>query len=555
MRTIDKMTRRRFLKKSAKMTVALSMAGSASALTTGCRSNSNDNYDVVIKGGTVYDGTLANPVSTDIGIKGDKITAIGTIDEPAGKIIHAKGMIVTPGFVDIHTHCDLTFKRTGMKRYLAYLMPSWKGNYNYTSQGVTTVVTGNCGLGYSDMNEWFHIVDSVGFGTNVYHLAPHGMIRQELFGQNQPSELTPDQLEKMKARVAEEMEKGAIGLSTGLEYAPGILAPTREIVECCKVVRKYNRLYTTHIRSESGALDSKGITNAEKYNREAIEIGRRAEVPVEISHLKLSVPFNNKKASMLLDLIEKARDEGLDVHADQYPYAAGSTDISILLPVVFKSVDGIKDEFRTREGKKEIKKAIKEVFEYMGPEKTLITMYPGKESYEGKNLQEIADLQGRTPEDAYADMVCEEKMPIGVFFSQDISIVRDIMPHDYMITASDGWTIPKGMTKPHPRVYGTFPKKLRKFVLEEKVMDLSLAIRSMTALPAEKFNIKGRGKLAVGNYADIAVINLNTITDKSTYLDPHQYSEGINTLLVNGVVSIEHGEFTGERGGKSLRMT
>ncbi|MCJ7771730.1 MAG: D-aminoacylase [Desulfobacterales bacterium] len=551
----NKLTRRKFLKKSAGLTITLSMAGSANALFPGCNSDSNLEYDVVIKGGTVYDGTMTNPVSADIGVKGDMITAIGTIDKPAGKIISANGMIVTPGFIDIHTHCDLTFQRSGMKRYLAYFMPSWKGNHNYITQGVTTVVTGNCGLGYSDLNTWFNMVDSAGFGTNVYHLAPHGMIREELFGKDQPEELTSGQLEKMKARVAEEMEKGAIGLSTGLEYAPGLLASTSEIIELCKVARKYNRLYATHIRNESGELDANGITNAEKYIQEAIEIGRKAEIPVEISHLKISVPLNNKKASLILDLIEGARGQGLDVTADQYPYAAGSTTISILLPNEFKSFNGVKEEFKTADGKKEIKKVIGKVFEYLGPEKTLITMYPGKESYEGKTIKEIAEIEGRSPEDAYADMVCDDEMPVGVFFSQDMSIVCDIMPKDYIITGSDGWTVPKGMTKPHPRVYGTFPKKIREFVLEEKLMDLTLAIRSMTSLPAEKFNMKGRGKIAVGNYADIAVINMKTITDKATYLDPHQYSEGIDTLLVNGIVSIENGKITGERGGKPLRAT
>lgn len=551
----NKITRRKFLKKGAGLTITLSMAGSSQVLFSGCNSNSNLEYDVVVKGGTVYDGTITSPISADIGVKGDTITTIGSINKPAGKIINANGMIVTPGFIDVHTHCDLTFQRSGMKRYLAYFMPSWKGNHNYLTQGVTTVVSGNCGLGYSDLNQWLDMVDSVGFGTNVYHLAPHGMLREELFGRNQPQELSSGQLEILKGRVAEEMEKGAIGLSTGLEYAPGILAPTSEIIEVCKVIRKYNRLYATHIRNESGTLDANGVTNAEKYIQEAIEIGRKAEVPVEISHLKLSVPFNNKKASLILDLIEKARGEGLDVTADQYPYDAGSTVISILLPNEFKSVDGIKEEFKTNEGRKEIQKAIGRVFEYLGPEKTLITMYPGKESYEGKNIKEIAEIEGRAPEGSYVDMVCDEEMPIGVFFSQDMSIVRDIMPKDYIITGSDGWTIPKGMTKPHPRVYGTFPKKIRQFVLEEKLMDLVLAIRSMTSLPAEKFNMKGRGKIAVGNIADIAVVNLKTITDKATYFDPHQYSEGIDALLVNGVVSIENGKMTGERGGKSLRAT
>ncbi|MBW2366026.1 MAG: amidohydrolase family protein, partial [Deltaproteobacteria bacterium] len=246
---------------------------------------------------------------------------------------------------------------------------------------------------------------------------------------------------------------------------------------------------------------------------------------VEISHLKIAAPIDNTRASQLLRLIEKARKEGLDLFADQYPYAAGSTYLSILLPDEFKTSVGVKDTYKTKEGRTQIKKAIEEVFSYMGPEKTLITMYSEKESYEGKTVKDIAEIEGRNPSDSFVDMVCEDTAPMAVFFSQDINIVKALMPKEYIITASDGWTVPKDMTKPHPRVYGTFPKKLRKFVLDEKLMDLPMAIRSMTSMPAEKFNMKGRGKIAKDNYADIAMIDINTITDHATYKDPHQYSE------------------------------
>jgi N-acyl-D-amino-acid deacylase len=274
---------------------------------------------------------------------------------------------------------------------------------------------------------------------------------------------------------------------------------------------------------------------------------------VEISHFKIAAPYGKARPEEMLALVEKARREGLDVTADQYPYDAGSTRISILLPGEFATSDSIKDEYKTKEGRKKVREAILDTFSYLPPEKTLVTMYTGREEYEGKNISEIAEMMGKDPADAYVEMVCEETSPTGVFFLMDMKTVRALMPHEYIITASDGWTVPKGMTKPHPRTYGTFPRKLRTFVLEEKIMSLPAAIRSMTSLPAEKFRIKGRGRIAVDNFADIAVIDLKTIAGPAEYLAPHRYATGVRHLFVNGVLSIENGVATGDRGGRATR--
>jgi len=551
MNTDEKLTRKTFLEKTGKAAAVLAVAGSV-PLVTGCK-KSEAEFDIIIKGGTVYDGTFAKPKVIDIGIKGDTITALGELTGTADAIIDAKGLIVTPGFIDVHTHCDLTFKRTGWQRHLARFMPSWKGNYNYLYQGVTTVVTGNCGYGYTDLNEWFGIADSIDFGTNVYHLAPHGIIREELFGEKQPRDLSAAQLDQFKKKVAEEMEKGCIGFSTGLEYAPGLYSTTAELIELAKVVQKYDGLYATHMRDESGKIYDDGEFGIIKSIKEAIEIGRQAGIPVEISHLKISAPLNNANPESMLELIEQARREGLEVTADQYPYAAGSTQVTFLLPNEFKTSIGVKDEYKTKEGRVKMKEAIEKVFETLKPEKTLITMYPEREELEGKTIKEIADSEGKKPSEVFVEMAVEDQAPMAVFFFQDINVVRALMPRDYILTASDGWTVPKDMTKPHPRVYGTFPKKIRQFVLEEKLMSLTGAIRSMTSLPAEKFRMKGRGRIAEGNFADIAVINLETITDHATFTDPHQYSEGVEYLLVNGVLSIDKGKATGDRGGRPIR--
>jgi N-acyl-D-aspartate/D-glutamate deacylase len=193
------------------------------------------------------------------------------------------------------------------------------------------------------------------------------------------------------------------------------------------------------------------------------------------------------------------------------------------------------------------------VFKIYPPEKTMISMYEAKSDYEGKTLKDIAEMEGRSPPESFADMMCEKSIPTAVYFFQDMEIVKQLAPNDYVMTASDGWTVPRGYTKPHPRTYGTFPRKLKKFVLDEKLMGFSEAIRSMTSLPAEKFNMKGRGKIEEGFFADIAVLDQNRITDRATFEDPHQYGQGVVYLLVNGVLSIDSSRATGERGGKALR--
>ncbi|MBU3913902.1 D-aminoacylase [bacterium] len=540
------------MKNAAKAAV---VAGSMSSLISACeRQSHSSDYDIVIRNGKIYDGSLDSPYNADIGIKKDKIDFIGIITGNAAKTINAEGLIITPGFIDIHTHCDLTFKRLGMKRYLAHFMPSWKGNYNYLYQGVTAVVTGNCGYGYSDLNAWFDIADGVEFGSNVYTLVPHGAIRLELFGENQPGQLNRRQLDMMKVRIEEEMEKGAVGVSTGLAFPPGSNALTEELIEISKVVRKYNGIYATHIRDESGTLDDQGRTAVEKAVKEAIEIGRRAEISVEISHLKIDSPINHKTAQTVLEPIEKARGEGLNITADQYPYNAGAQYLTVLLPNNMKQGDKITDDFKTKSGRESIKYEIDKEFSHMTPDKILVTWDEENEKNEGKTLAEVSELEKRSPVDVFTEMVCADDPPMGVFFSQDINVVKDIMSHDFIITASDGWTIPKDMMKPHPRLYGTFPRKLRKYVIDEERLSLVSAIRSMTSLPAEKFKMKNRGRLIEGNFADIAIINLKKITDRATYVNPHQYAEGIEYLLINGGLAIENGKATGTRFGKSVRM-
>ncbi|MEI8355273.1 MAG: amidohydrolase family protein [Deltaproteobacteria bacterium] len=545
------LSRRDSLKKTGSAAVICAVSSIAPGLASAAEKIGSD-MDVIIRGGLIYDGSSGEPFRADIGIRKDRIVAIGNITGKAGKMIDASGLIVAPGFIDVHTHCDLLFKKSGPKRYLSYVTPSWKGSYNYISQGVTTVVTGNCGWGYTEIDQWFGILDCLGFGTNVCHLTPHGDTREKLFGTAVRTSLSAAELENLKSKIADEISKGAVGFSTGLEYSPGVDTPTDEIIAVAKAVRSKGGIYVTHIRNESGKIMPSGQYGVVEALREAIEIGRRAEIPVEISHLKIGTPINGLNAAVILEIIEKARAEGLQIHADQYPYNASSTMITDLLPKDFISSSGVKDVYKTAEGRKQVMSAIQKVFEYLPPEKTLVTFDSRHPSYEGKNLRELAEIESKTPAFVYAELACSSEPPFCAFFDQDDSIIAQIMPHDYILTASDGFTVPKGMMKPHPRGHGTFTRKIRKYVLEDKVLGLKEAISSMTSVPAQKINLKGRGSISEGNFADIVVIDLNSIRDFATYTAPHQYSKGVEYLLVNGVVSIDRGAFTGERGGRPV---
>ena len=538
--------RRRFLKTAA-LATAVATVPALSACTTG-----EKQYDVVIRNGRVYDGSPKGDwTTTDIAVKDGKILAMGEkIQGPAAKTIDATGLWVVPGFIDVHTHCDLTFMKSGWKRHLAWAMPSWKGNYNYLYQGVTTVVTGNCGLGYDDTEAWLSHVDRLSFGSNVAHLVPHGMIRSRI---SDRPELTFAQRDQLRGRVAEELDKGAVGLSVGLEYAPGIHAPTRELIELCREVEGRNRVFTTHMRDESGTVTGPGRFGILDALEETLTIARETGVNTQISHFKLSAPMNGLTAEQILAPIRRGREAGLSLHADQYPYDAGSTVLSYLLPPEYKALDGITEAARTSAGRKAIQAFIPTVFAHLPPEKILITINPEDTDCEGLTLAQIAQRKNQAPAHTFTDLVCQDQCPFAVFFAQDMDMVRALMPNDFVLTASDGWTVPKDMTHPHPRTYGTFPRKLKQFVQEEGRMDILDALYSMTGLPATKFNLKGRGFLKPGYHADMALLDPAAISAPATYLAPHAYARGVVHVLVNGVHALETGSATGDRGGRGLR--
>jgi N-acyl-D-aspartate/D-glutamate deacylase len=524
---------------------------------SGCASqpSPSPDFDIIIKGGTVYDGSLNEPYVADIEIKGDRISAIGNLTgKTAANVIDASGLVVTPGFIDVHTHSDLLFLMMGSQRDRAADIPALKGNYNFLFQGVTTVVTGNCGYGYSNVSDWFGFLDRLQFGTNVYHLAPYGAMREELFGKDHFTVLNESERAQMEELLAREMENGAIGFSVGLEYSPDYLATKEELIGLAKVAKRYNGIYATHIRDLSGAIDENGDSKILNAIEEAIDIGRQTGIPVQISHIQLNVPYDNITSEQMLAPIKAARSEGLDITADQHPYEAGVSKFTYRLPKNFSTSVGVAEKYKTEEGKAQIRAEIGKVFKILPPDKWVVGEFPAKPEYRMRTIQEIAESEGRDPRDVYADLVTADVAALGVMFEINQTINEEIMSEEFVFTASDAFTVAPGVYEiPHPRFYGTFPYKIRKFALEDKRLNLTAAIRSMTSLPAEKFHMEGRGRIAEGYYADIVVINISTFTNRSTYQQPTLYPEGLEYVLVNGVVSIENGNATGRTGGMALR--
>lgn len=509
-------------------------------------------YDILVVGGTLYDGTLDPPYKCDMGIKGDQIIALGDLGRSAKSIIDATGYIVTPGFIDCHNHTDVGWKMAEKAGLLNQPLADWKENYNFTSQGVSTIVTGNCGMGYTDVTAWFNAIKSVGgFGTNIYHLIPYEAIKLEVVGSDQRP-ATAREIELINKRVEEEMQNGAAGFSTGLELAPAVYDSTDELVKVAKVVKKYNGIYATHLRSESGTRLNDGKIAVFEAIKEAIEIGRRSGIPVQISHLKINlVPADPRE---IIELVEAARKEGIDVTADQYPYDSGMQRIVVRLDTKFRTGELVRDEFKSTQGREELKKGVESALAITGPGSIEIVSCDANKDYEGRNLEQIARSEGRSAADVFTELSCLERPPFCIFFTQNMDVVRRLMTQEWVFTSSDASMLPQSMVhilgKFHPRFYGNFPRKIRQFALDEHLIDLQFAVRSMTSLPAKKFGLINRGRIAVNHFADIAIIDIAKFTDKATYENPAQYSDGLVGLIVNGIVEIQKGTMTGDIGGR-----
>lgn len=522
-----------------------------------------ESYDIVIEGGKIVDGSGSPWFKGDVAVVGDRIVKIGGLgSHEAERVIDATGLLVCPGFVDVHTHTDASF----------IINPKADSKIR---QGVTTEMLGNCGgslapitelgksfegkrleeLGiewdWSSVAEYLERLEKGGMPVNVGTLVGHGTVRASIMGYEAraPSE---SELDGMKELVDQGMREGAFGLSTGIKYAPGVYADTREIVELSKVVARYGGVYATHIRNQGVHL----IESVE----EAITIGREAGCPVQIAHLKVKGRLNWGKSFNMLRIIDKARDEGIDVTYDQYPYIAASTGAFAITPKWAREggLESFLERLRDPEQRERIEEGVTEQEDWTGSLKLLVCKFDPDPSYEGKSIAEIAELRGKTRQAAMCDLILEAegRVPLILFFGWDTD-VEAIMTHHAMMVGSDGSSLANygelGKGKPHPRNYGAFVRFLGKYVIREELLSLEDGVRRMTSFPASRYRLSGRGFLKTGGYADITVVDPKTVIDKATFQDPHQYAEGIQHVLVNGTLTVEGGEYNGAQAGRVLR--
>jgi N-acyl-D-amino-acid deacylase len=526
--------------------------------------------DVIIKNGRLVDGT-GNPwFKADIGIKSGKVLKINDLgSEDARQVINAKGLVVSPGFIDMHSHSEYS------------LLANSKAE-SKIRQGVTTEVNGNCGdspapiegltaeaaeeakeynldMDWSTLGEYLDRLEKQGIALNVAQLIGHGTIRTAVMRYENRSP-TPEELTIMKELVAQAMEDGAFGMSTGLFYLPGCFADTEEIIALCKIVAKYGGIYTSHIRGEGDPLI--------EAVAEAIEIGEKANIPVEISHHKACGIQNWGKIKKTLRMMEEARFKGLDVTCDVYPYTACGTDLVSMVPN-WAHEGGI-DKLRERLNDLRIRERIKEEMleglsgwessvKQSGWRKIKVIGWKKHKEFEGKTILEIAELKGVDPFDLTFNLIIEKENPELIELAMREEDVCIVINHPLSMVGSDGWALAPygvlGESKTHPRSYGTYPRILSKYVREEKILSVEDAIRKMTSLPAQKLGLRDRGMLRKGMWADVVVFDPSKVMDEATYEDPHKYPEGIDYVLVNGNIVVDKGKHTGTLPGKVLHLS
>jgi N-acyl-D-amino-acid deacylase len=415
-------------------------------------------------------------------------------------------------------------------------------------QGVTTVVTGNCGGGTYKVQEFFQKLEEQGIGPNVIHLVGHGTIRGHVLDQ-EDREPTEEELERMKKYLSQGMEEGAAGFSTGLFYVPGSYAKTEEIIELAHVAKNFDGIYATHIRDESNYTI--GLIEAIK---EAIAVGEATGIPVQISHIKaLGKPVWGL-SDEVSEIIVDARDRGIRVFADQYPYTASSTGLSAAVIPRWVQAGG---QMRERLGDPELLPKIREeiaenIDRRGGLESLVLVSYPENREFDGKNLQEISEQMEMSAADAAVHLILNGSPSI-ISFNMQESDLEHFMKQPFVMTGSDGNVQIPDKSYPHPRSYGTFPRKIREYVLEKKWITMEQAIRAATSLPTEVLGLEDRGILKKAFVADIVIFDPEEIADKATYDDPHQYSVGIRFLLIAGQMVIEDGGYNGKLAGKPLR--
>jgi len=523
-----------------------------------------------IRGALVIDGSKREPFQGDIAVENGVIAEVSPFIKERGKtVIEADGLVAAPGFIDIHSHTDLTI----FKHPLAE---------SKILQGVTTEVVGNCGIGafpvnqerrtvlidylklhefhlspdglsWNDFTQYTDQMDRIGLGLNLAPLMAHGPLRIAILGAEDriPSD---KELERMKSLLTESLEQGAWGLSTGLIYPPGSFAKTEELVDLAKIVARYGALYTSHIRGE-------GKTLMQALD-EAIRIGKEGGVRVEVSHLKAIGKDNWGRGKEALLKLEKARQDGVDIAADQYPYEATSTSLTALVPQwahaggVSELLKRLASSMTTERLQTEI---LREIDQRGGPSRIVIAGIGSikNRGLSGKNLNQIAELWNCVPEIAVIRLLQEEKAAVGaVYFSLSHEDMITILSSDQVSVGSDGMGMKAEEDfgkSTHPRSYGTFPKILGLYVREKEILSMAKAIYKMTGLVASRLGLKNRGFIKPGFTADLVLFDPLTIQDRSTFDYPHQYATGVLYAWVNGCPTVQDGIITGNTPGRVLR--
>jgi N-acyl-D-aspartate/D-glutamate deacylase len=500
-----------------------------------------ENYDILIINGLVHDGTTNEPRLANIAINGDEIVKIGNLkNAEASQVIDAENHVVAPGFIDMHTHIEAIMRSPVAESAI--------------KQGVTTVVGGPDGGGVALLGKYLDSLETYDLGPNTAYLIGHNAIRRSVM-QTENRAPNQEELEAMKAGVRNAMEAGAFGISTGLKYVPGSFANIDEVIELSKVASASGGIYTSHLREEGlGLIDAV---------QEAIMIGREAEIPIVLTHHKaIGRPMWGASVKTLA-MVDSARAIGLDIMMDQYPYTASSTGISVLIPNWARA--GGQSAFKKRlEEPATRKKIIDEImynieFDRGGAQLDVVqfAFVNWKPDLNGRTLKDWAVERGLEPTFRNgAELVIEAQLNGGascIFHAINEEDVKRIMQHPMAMVASDGRLAYIGEGHPHPRAYGTFPRVLGYYVREQKVLSLQLALRKMTSIPADRLGLTDRGYLKEGMKADITIFNPETVIDKSTFVDPHHYPEGIEYVIVNGKITVKESELTTERGGRVLR--
>ncbi|MFO8059145.1 MAG: D-aminoacylase [Bacillota bacterium] len=528
-------------------------------------------FSVLIRKARVYDGTGGPAFTADVAMEGERVAAMGDLSRARAELeVEAPGMVIASGFIDIHTHSDTPLLVSGEA-------------HSHIRQGVTTNVIGNCGtslapvtdlaveqmrgrLGgdealieweWRSLDEYLRLLEDRGVSVNVVPLVGHGTVRRSVMG-HEDRRPTPEELERMRGMVREAMEDGAFGLSTGLIYTPGSYADTDELVALAAVAGEYGGLYVTHIRGENDSLMEAAA--------EALEIGRRAGAPVQISHLKAMGRHMWGSSVQLLQMIDRARADGLDVTADQYPYNASATGLGAYLPgwAHAGGDEMLRERLADPCTRDRMRRDILEgtgdwtsLHRGVGWENTLITRCSDQE-LEGRSIADIARERGVDEFDAAFDILRDCRGRVGVvYFTIGDEDLERIMAHPAVMIGSDSGAVaaegPLARGKPHPRSFGTFSRVLGRYVRERKTVSLREAVMKMSSMPAHRLGLLDRGILRPGMKADAVVFDPAAVADRATYSDPFQYPDGVEWVFVNGKAAVRRGEHLGTRTGQVLR--